>query len=228
VGDGEQGGIAGRLSGREEELGRLVSFLDREGPALVLVSSPAGMGKTTLVRAVQARASSRNWTLLPAPWHGAELVAGWRTTPESFTLQARRLLGDVPELDDDPPPALAAVLGTHAPLLLALEINRPTSAFAAWVAGELMQDLRVQEAAVVVVAITASDSDERLMSAGADAVIRLGPLAPEAVRAALSALPPLAPPLESAELDVYVQAGSASPAVITGLLRLLPYAEATS
>lgn len=222
----ESDGAFDGLTGREAELERLMSFVDRGQPALVVLSGPAGMGKTTLVRAVQALPAVHGWTLVPESDGDAQLAVGWSTTPEGFTLLVRRRLGFVSDDDVDQQPALAGMLAEHAPLLLTVEVNRPTNAFAAWVAGELMQDLRVEEAAVVVVAVTASDSVERLISSGADAVIRLGPLAPEAVRAALQQLPSLDPPLESPELEVYIEAGSKTPALITSFLRLLPHARA--
>ena len=214
---GEAAGPA--IVGRRRELEQLAALIERRAPALVLVAGPAGTGKSTVIRAAQPDAEADGWTMLPAA-EATELVAGSATTPESFAATVWAHLDVVPA--GDPVTGLAPTLADRAPLLVTLDVFRPTDAFATWLVGDLMAELRSSSAPVVLAAMTAFDSDERLLRPAADLLLRLGPLDTSEVRAALNALGPLDPPLVDDELNVYVREGSSDPAVLASLLRLLP------
>lgn len=218
--------LATDLVGREAELAEFGGFLSRRSPAFVLVEGEAGIGKTTLVRAVQRVAAAHGWMLVPGG-DTAPFAAGRSATPEVLAGAVHRELGSatanvVAEL----PRALAA----HAPTLLVVELVRPTDGFVAWLAGSFLGEVRNAGAPVIVIATMTTamttGAERKILVDVADAVVRLGPLEAPRVREALLLLPALDPPLEEYELDVYVDEATRTPEVLGGLLRLLPRAAA--
>jgi AAA ATPase domain len=212
-----------RVIGREREFGELTAILERRSPALVLVTGEAGMGKTTLVRAMQDQSATDGWTPLPKDSNSAPLVADRSTTPESFSGAFHRAFGGAA---DEALAELPETLAAHAPVLLLIEFFRPTRVFANWLSDALMGELRSAAVPAVVVVTTAFDSDKELLAHAADVVVRLGPLDAEDVRKALLELPPLDPPLDDHELGIYVEEASRAPAVLSSLLRLLRHVTA--
>jgi hypothetical protein len=214
------------LIGREHELERLGAVLAKAEPAVVVVCGRVGVGRHALVHGACRQAG---WTLLPSVSVG--LYVEPRTTPDGFAMRLRRILA-VPSVATDAgdesdlgaarsdPDALARVLASFAPLVLLLERYRPQRAVDRWFADLLLPALRRAEAAVVLAILDPPEDETRLTYLAATRV-ELGPLEPEVVRPEIEAAAKSAcPPIDEAELAVYVQGIAERPGVFDSLVRL--------
>lgn len=90
LGDVLAQGARAQLVGRDDELGRLVSLLVGERPAVVHVHGPAGIGKTALVDAAVAAVAEAGCTVVRLDGAAVE------PTPAGFTSALAAALGDDP------------------------------------------------------------------------------------------------------------------------------------
>jgi hypothetical protein len=214
------------LIGREHELDRLGAVLAKAEPAVVVVSGRVGVGRHALVHGACRQA---RWTLLPSESLGLYIEP--RTTPDGFAMRLRGILS-VPsgatgatdesalEAAGSDPDALARVLASFAPLVLLLERYRPQRALDRWFADLVLPALRRAEAAVVL-AILDPPEDETRLTRLAEIRVELGALEPQAVRPEIEAAAESAfPPVDEAELTVYVRGIADRPGVFDSLVRL--------
>ncbi|MGH9427570.1 MAG: ATP-binding protein [Terriglobia bacterium] len=83
---------------RDRELAQFDAILDRRQPVLVVVSGEPDIGKTTLLREVQRRASKRGWRTALSDGQ-VDLRVEPDTTIDDFSRRVRKLL-DIPEALD--------------------------------------------------------------------------------------------------------------------------------
>lgn len=217
--------ISPDLIGREEELARLSAVLDQHRPAVVIVTGRVGIGRHALV--VEACRRAPTWTLAPPRGTGLYVEPG--TTADGFAQRLHDALGEavVPEgaaegeVPSSDPALIAALLAQRPPLVLVLERYRPLRATDRWFADALVPALEQLGAAVVLAILDAPGEATRLTRLAVER-FELGPLTPEEVRPAIAeALRSANPPVEEAELEVYVRGIAEQPGEFDSLLRLL-------
>jgi hypothetical protein len=226
---------------REGELRRLDALLAVRRAALAVVVGPPGSGKSTLLGKLDALASAHGWRV-PRPFAG-DLTVGPSTSVAHFAGELQRLLdayavgglpwapgwpfspgGSMPAAGSGtgapaPETALVDDLGA-APTLIIVDDYNPAPPFARWFEHSFLQALGRAEAPVVTVVSTRPGANVGVLRL-ADAVVELDALDDRFVRAAIKAAATgLEPPLESEELDTYVEAASREPEVFDGLLRV--------
>ena len=218
------------MIGRESELAQCAALLDRRGPALVLVSSDAGVGKSRFLQGLAESSAPAGWTVLPASGQG-ELSVGPATTQSEFTARIRHMLG-LPASGDPlqgratlqvAAPGLARQLAARSPVLLLIDGYRPSASCAAWFERQLMPDVRRAGAPVVFALAEVPDQLSGCMERAApELVIRLGHLLPETVRSHLEqACRVVEPPLTDDELGRYSRAVSRDPELLQALVSVL-------
>lgn len=112
---------------------------------------------------------------------------------------------------------ISGLLAQLAPLLVAVDGFEPSPSFALWFTAMLIPQLRTVDRQVAFV-ITGGPKGVRLLTELADLYVTLGPLDADEVRAhLLDAAIGFSPPLTSAEIDRYVGAAAAEPALFSAL-----------
>jgi hypothetical protein len=228
--------IAGRslLVGRDRELDRIDEMLQRRRSALIVVSAVAGMGKTSLLRTVEARARGKGWRTAPGDGEVEHSILP-TTTEETFRERVLTLLGISTEetfiaIKADPSrlspfdPLVEQL--RRAPILLLIDGYRPDPGFASWFTGRFIGDVRQAGASVVVIVAGDQFSNVEELRPFADETIVLGPLDRQAVEQHFRLVGQrVAPPMEAAELDVYVEASCKDPVKLASLTHALALAQ---
>ncbi len=231
------------LVGRDDELAQLDAVLQKRDPAVIIVSAAAGMGKTTLLRAAALRAIEQGWATTHS--HAdAEIEVSQTTTAQDFSseVQARLDLPSTePVLESLPepellhamtsPPAsrtasrfvhpLVRQLRQRAPVLLLIDGYRPSPRFGDWFRDIFLGHIRKTETPIAVI-ISDRPRDVEGLTPAADLVVALKPPNADAVRRHFEAIGErLAPPMQTAELNEYIQAARRKPEILDTLTRLL-------
>jgi hypothetical protein len=221
--------------GREREMAQFELVLARRKPVLVVVVGQTGMGKTSLLRAFQARAAESGWKTVPTD-DRSELFVIPATTEQTFRKQLEDALGILAN-ERYVATALsraATELETfleqvyrgsgRSPNLVLIDGYRPSDSFAEWFTEGFIKGIKSIEASVVVIVACVPEVLERLRSA-ADEIIQLGPLDQEAVRRELQSFAnELNPPMNSEELEIYTTEASKQPELAGDLLHVLSLA----
>jgi hypothetical protein len=222
------------LIGRDRELAQVDAILERRQPALVVVSAVTGMGKTSLLRVVEARAIEQGWHTAYRDGEG-ELSVVPATTEETFREQVLTLLGISTEenfvdtITDQPRlralPTLAEQLRRRVPVLLIIDGYRTEPGFDDWFTKRFIEDIKRDEMPVIIVVADQAGNVDRLRPF-ADEVITLGPLDQQAVKQYFESIwQRIVPPMEAGELGVYVEAACEDPAKLAILTRVLALAQ---
>jgi hypothetical protein len=222
------------LIGRDQELARVKTILEQGRPAVVVVSAATGMGKTSLLREIHARASALGWHTAYGD-SGSELSVVPTTTEDTFRQWVLTLLGSTTKesyFDSltgqsqlDPPHSLVYHLRRRAPVLLVIDGYRPESTFAEWFTQSFIEDVKDAPEPVVVVVADQSGNVAELQSHAND-VINLGLLDRQAVKRHFESVGRrIDPPMGAEELDTYVEAACKDPARLATLTRLLTLAK---
>lgn len=218
------------MIGRESELAQCAALLDRGGPALILISSDAGVGKSRFLHGLAEQSTPAGWTVLPGSGE-TELSVGPATTQTEFTGRIRHMLG-LPASGDPlhgratlqvAAPGLARQLAARSPVMLLIDGYRPSPSFAAWFERQLMPDVRRTAAPVVfALAEVPGQLSGCMARAAPELVIRLGPLQADTVRSHLTqACRVVEPPLTDDELERYSRAISRDPELLDALVSVL-------
>ncbi len=201
---------------RAKELHQLLDILGERRAAVVLITGPPGMGKTSFLRALRERARARGW--VTAGVDGGPVAIDPRTREQRFRAavmdaisddaapdQAERARRDAaitrPLHDTRRADPFLEVLARRSPVLLLLDDYRPSPSLAEWFELSFLPHVRELESPVVVV-VTQTARAGRVAEIATD-WLELGSLDPEAVRATLLAIGGIAPPLGDAELEYY-------------------------
>jgi hypothetical protein len=222
------------LIGRDRELAQVGAILKLRRPALVVVSAVTGMGKTSLLRVIEARAIEQGWHTVYSDSE-VELSVVPSTTEETFRSQVLTLLGASTEdsfvdtITDRSRSRslhrLAKLLRHRAPVLLVIDGYRPEPGFANWFANHFIEDIKDGGSPVVIIVADQAGSVERLQSF-ADEIITLGPLDRQAVKEHFELVrQQITPPIMAAELDAYVEAACKDPVRLPILTRVLALAQ---
>ena len=232
------------LFGRESELGQFDVILQRRQPALVLVTGQSGMGKSSLLKKFQSLAAAVGWKTVPTTAE-QELSIDTGTTENSFSDLMHRLSSTPDESfvrtasaqahasaadwDRSAEPVSTQSflhpsveqLRSWAPVLLLIDTYRPDSEFASWFTDSFIRDIKRADASIVVVVAARPDYVAKV-SPVADEVITLSPLDRSIVRQHFQAIGEhISPPMESAELDRYVEVIYSQPEMFNSLTRVL-------
>jgi hypothetical protein len=122
-------------------------------------------------------------------------------------------------------PPLSDQLTHRGRVLLLIDGYQPQPRFAYWFTNFFIEEVKRAKAPVVVVVADESRNLAELQ-AFADEVITLGPLDPQAVREYFESVGrQIAPPMEAAELDEYVNVACKEPAKLATLSRVLTLAQ---
>jgi hypothetical protein len=220
------------LIGRDRELAEVGAILEQRKPALVIVSAVTGMGKTRLLQMIAARAVEQGWHAAYSDSEG-ELSVVPATTEESFRDRLLELLdistedgvSDTTTGRSRPLHLLAERLRRRAPALVVIDGYRPEPGFASWFVNRFIKDVRQAGTPVVVVVADQAGNVEGLRPS-ADKTLTLGPLDWQAIRDHFESVgQQIAPPMEPAELEVYVEAASKDPEKLDILTRVLTLAQ---
>lgn len=233
---------------RPRELDRILAVLGRKRPAVVVLTGAPGMGKSGVLDALRSRAAAQGWAI-GGSYGDHRLVVEPRTTQETFREDVVGTLQEAAEAATTAPHGPASALAASSPLvhrarsvnadpvvaelarrsggnpvLITIDDFRPSPAFGSWFERRFVPALLASELPIVVAMA------ERLggvdVRASATEVIELGPLSPDFVRQALSAISDkLDPPLSDHEFTVYGREAR-SPVLLDSLLRALALAEA--
>ena len=114
---------------------------------------------------------------------------------------------------------LAMQLGAQLPTVLCIDNFRPSPEFAEWIAQQFVPDLRRVMAPVVLI-LAHGPSGLPAVDAAADDVVTLGQLERHAVLSHFSSIL-VKPPLDSAELDAYVETVRQRPDLLWSLTHVL-------
>ena len=231
--------------GRRQVFETIVSRLDNPKPGVIVVAGGAGSGRTNLLQHLVRSAGERGYRVLSGT--DADPVAISPTTTLADVRQRLAAMAGVSAADaaDDREPSLtparrgvagalrrgfdrvvsqasetleiAHLLGQLAPLVVAIDGFEPSSSFSLWFTGMLIPRLRLLDRQVALI-ITGGPETLRLLGSLADLAIMLGPLNADEVRASLlDAASAFKDPLTTEEIDRYVAAAAAEPAVFSAL-----------
>lgn len=235
TGAGESAAAHG-LVARDAELALFDAVLARRRPCVLLVKGEAGMGKTALLEAMQARAAGQGWHIVPSE-RVEKLSVAPGTTHETFSRRTRELLG-LAAPGDDTAGAIApldctrrtvhplvAEFQRRAPMLVLVDGCHATPAFTDWLAMVLIPEIKAGDAAVVLV-LAEREGHFAILDRFADERIVLGPLDEAALKTLLTATSArLTPPMEADELGAYVAELTHRPDLLGSLLDVLALAE---
>lgn len=230
--------------GRRQVFEAIVSKLDSPKPGVIVVAGGAGSGRTYLLQHLTRAAEERGYQVLSGT--AADPVAILPTTTMADVRRRLAAMSDAGAADavadtTDPTPQQSGVKGAVrrgfdrvmsqlgetleisgllaqlAPLLVAVDGFEPSPSFALWFTAVLIPQLRTLDGQVAFV-ITGGPETVRLLTELSDLYVTLGPLDADEVRAhLLGAAIGFSPPLTSAEIDRYVAAAVAEPAVFSAL-----------
>jgi molybdopterin-guanine dinucleotide biosynthesis protein len=231
--------------GRRQVFEAIVSKLDSPKPGVIVVAGGAGSGRTHLLQHLTRAAEERGYRVLSGT--AADPVAILPTTTMADVRRHLAAMSDAGAADavgdrrTDPTPQqggsngavrrgfdrvmsqigetlkISGLLARMAPLLVAVDGFEPSPSFALWFTAMLIPQLRTLDRQVAFV-ITGGPEALRLLTDRADLNVALGPLDAGEVRAhLLDAAIGFSPPLTSAEIDRYVAAAAAEPAVFSAL-----------
>jgi hypothetical protein len=219
------------LVDRERELERFQYVLARETPAFVLLVGDTGMGKSTLLRAVRSWAERDGWTVIPGI-DQPDLSVALGTTVERFASTVYELLdsdGPAGAIENAPQRDLDLLVQQLAAFrtLLVVDGYRADTSFASWFKHKFLRDVRRAGRPLVVV-VSETPGIEEALGVHADELLELTELGREAVSRHFEMLGRhLDPPMDAAELEVYVEASLAQPEVAARLTRVLQLATRT-
>jgi molybdopterin-guanine dinucleotide biosynthesis protein len=231
--------------GRRQVFETIVSKLDSPKPGVIVVAGGAGSGRTYLLQHLTRAAEERGYRVLSGT--AADPVAIMATTTMADVRRRLAAMSDAGAADaaadrtTEPTPRQSGVKGAVrrgfdramsqlgetleisgllaqlAPLLVAVDGFEPSPSFALWFTAALIPQLRTLDGQVAFV-ITGGPETVRLLTDLSDLYVSLGPLDADEVRAHLvAAAIGFSPPLTSAEIDRYVAAAVAEPAVFSAL-----------
>lgn len=206
---------------RQRELARLDARLQDRRPAFVAICGEAGMGKTTLLRALRERALVRGWRVAPAA-PDDEFGVRPTTTEETFCEEVRAMLGGAgDESPDGGIDSLIEQLCNVAPVLVLVDGYRTQPAFAGWFVRTFMERVRGTGESIVV-AIAEQPGDVNGLSKAVDQKLSLRPLNRQPIRRYLGSIAQtINPPLEDGEINTYVEETRYHPDVLDSLVRVL-------
>ena len=222
------------LIGRDQELARVETLFEQSRSAFVVVCAATGMGKTSLLREIQAQARARRWHTAYGDSDG-ELSVAPTTTEDSFRQRVLKLLANSTEESyfeampsqsrPDPLQRLIDQLRRRAPVLIVIDGYRPETPFTDWFMENFIEDVKHAPEPVVVVVADQSANVAELQS-HADEVFNLGLLDLQTVKRHFESVGQrIDPSMGTAELDAYVEAACKDPAKLAILTRLLTLAQ---
>jgi molybdopterin-guanine dinucleotide biosynthesis protein len=231
--------------GRRQVFEAIVSRLDSPKPGVIVVAGAAGSGRTNLLAHLVRSAEERGYQVLSgtaadpvaisptttladvrqrlAAMSGAGAADAPADRETSLTPQRRgvtgalrrgfdRVVSQVSETLE-----ISQLLSQLAPLVVAIDGFEPSPSFSLWFTAMLIPQLRMLNGQVAFV-ITGGPEALQLLTNLADLAVTLGPLDADEVRACLlDAAAAFSPPLTTAEIDSYVAAAAAEPAVFSAL-----------
>jgi energy-coupling factor transporter ATP-binding protein EcfA2 len=215
--------------GRRHVFETIMSELAGPKSELILITGPAGSGRTYLLRHVAAAARHLGYQVLtgtdaePSTIEPSTTIADVQRRVEKFTNSTPRDSG--PALEPPSRPSgqveakrIAGILRQLAPLLVVIDGFRPASAFQAWFTDLLIPQLWGRSERVSAVVADRAEELEPLARYAALAV-DLGPLDSDEARVHLrEAAQGLSPELTTDELERYVAATVAEPGQFAALL----------
>jgi hypothetical protein len=225
--------------GRAEIWRSLVATLDLRKSALILITGPPGIGRTHVLRRFGWAAREAGYTVAgcdePLPIEPTTtvrdiartlqtLVGNAETPPPSSrrgsgTWVSRAFSSLFDHVDDSQ--RVIATLDGAGPLCIGVDGYAPSVTVQLWISHVLVRYLRTARSPVLLLAVDTPGRLEALRGV-ADQVHELGPLDVDEVRAHLAdAARTIEPPLSVGELDAYVTAGAADPAVFRALVIVL-------
>jgi hypothetical protein len=239
-----------QLLGRQGELARLEWLLRQHRPALVLITGPAGIGKTRLLQEAGAIARREQWHVLGDQRDHLititddmtedkfldRLGEAWgssRDSDELITTPPREVSLNRQETIPIPaPPRDATRLSARDPLRLMLSGPRavvllidgyqPREPFSEWFQQTFLGEIKQGESPMLILV---ADRPENLhgLTGAADEILRLGPIDEAGVRRVFedSNGRGINPPLTPEEMAAYVTASASDPAILGCLSRLL-------
>jgi hypothetical protein len=206
--------------GRRQTFRAIRSRLASSQPSLVIVSGPAGSGRTHLLGYLSAAAESLGYRVLQGTDSDPVTVG-----PSTTTADLRRRLQNLNPPDTRQPgprgdeaQEIAGLFRRLSPLLVLVDGFRPAADFASWLTDALIPRLR-QTGGRIAAVVTDNAESLRCLRPLADLAVSLGPLNAGEVRGELSqAATGLSPGLTEEELNSYVEAAAAEPATLSALL----------
>lgn len=209
---------------------QILSELEKREPVVIGISGKPGVGKSTLLKRIVEAVDGTGWLV---PDDKLETIrVNKRTTPESFCETISR------ELEQKAPSSslqqeqtatteaeVTAQLRQVAPVLLVVDGFDPTAQFIEWFAGIFMAGMIAARSPVAVLCAD-NELDAKSLGNPAARVYELNRLEPGRVRDLIQkSVNRIEPPMETAELEVYVQELSQQPHLLDSLLRVLQLAE---
>lgn len=224
------------LIGRDQELNRVDAILERHQPALVVMRAEIGMGRTSLLREIEGQAKDREqrWRTARSNSQGALSVVP-DTTEENFRQRVLELLqihtketfdNRMGQSRSHPIHSLIEQLHLWAPALLLVDGYRPGLGFASWFTDSFINGIKQDKQPVVIVVADQPHSDVDGLLPSADEVVTLGPLDQGAVTRYFELVGQrITPPMETRELQVYVEAARNDPGILYALTHMLELAK---
>jgi hypothetical protein len=233
--------------GRRQVFETIVARLAAPKPGVIVVSGETGSGRTHLLGHLAAAAEKLGYQVLagtdadPVAIEPSTTMADVRrrlaglddtgtavddqmaggepasASPQRGIKGAVRRGFDLAFLQWDETREISALFARLAPLMVAIDGFRPNPTFELWFKVVLIPRLRRSHHRVAVI-IAGGPGAVQSLEDLADLFVRLGPLDADEVRAQLAqAAVGFSPPLTELELDRYVAAAAAQPAVLSAL-----------
>ena len=226
--------------GRSFELSLFKAILSARKPGLIMLTGERGSGKTSLLSLVRQHAISAGWNV--APQRGESLNVDADTTEESFSAQLRTLIvspseksfieKSVPrasnvtgESSSDATVSLPIVeqMCARVPFLLLIDGFEGEEGFSTWFKTLFLQNVRASKCPLIV--IVAERAGVSGLESSADQTVALKKIDIAPIREHFERLgPQLTPPIEAAELEVYINSAHRRPDLLNSLTRVLSLA----
>jgi hypothetical protein len=216
------------LVGRESELAAFAAVLERAKPSVVLITGIPGTGKAALLQAFEKMAREKGWrTTLRSDQRFLSVTSPmdeyqfYSQVRECFALPGQTMLNQtrLTAVSD-----VMAQLAPWSPLLLLIDQYDPPPDFDKWFMTTFIETLRKSQEPFVLV-ISELPHRVAALQGKQNEFFALSPLTREEVQAHLASLgDEISPPLESVEMDVYVDAILQNPDLLSKLYRVLSLA----
>lgn len=223
--------------GREIELSRFKTILSARQPVLIMLTGERGSGKTSLLNQFRQEAVAAGWNTAPQN-RSESLSVNAESTEESFSRQLQALITSPSEksfIEKSIPKSSGESSGkshllpiveqmrSRAPFLLLIDGFEAEEELAEWFKNHFLSDVRATQSAVVV--IVAERSGISQVESSANQIISLDKIEIAPIRSHFATLgEKLTPPIEKAELEVYITTAHRRPDLLNSLTRVLSLA----
>lgn len=219
--------LAPLIIGHDAEVKRILQILEKRAPHLVVLTGEAGVGKTSLLNLIRIKAAASGWTVMPRDV-SEEFNVSRETTETTFCARISDLMAtptgesfvETKSSQLDLPPVVKQ-LRERAPVLVLIDGFDSTPEFASWFSDQFIREIK-ESRAPIVVALGDRPENTKQISPVADEVLSLGRVNKRSIKDHFESLGRLAkPPIETAELEQYIEAAHEKPELLGSLTRIL-------